>query len=89
VERLPLARRLLLPVGLRLLRKGWLHGSLRRLRLCTSRWLGRGDEKWGGMGVGVRRGVVVPARREVGGGDDLVLVLGAEDVGEEDFRFDV
>jgi hypothetical protein len=42
-----------------------------------------------GMGVGVRRGVVVPARREVGGGDDLVLVLGAEDVVEEDFRFDV
>jgi hypothetical protein len=42
-----------------------------------------------GMGVGVRWGVVVPARREVGGGDDLVLVLGAEDVVEEDFRFDV
>jgi len=44
-----------------------------------------------GMGVGVRRGVVVPARREVGDGDgdDLVLVLGAEDVVEEDFRFAV
>ena len=42
-----------------------------------------------GMGVGVRRGVVVPARREVGDGDDLVLVLGEEDVVEEDFRFDI
>jgi hypothetical protein len=41
------------------------------------------------MGVGVRRSVVVSARREVGGGDDLVLVLGEEDVVEEDFRFDV
>jgi len=29
-----------------------------------------------GVGVGVRRGVVVPARREVGGGDDLCLFLG-------------